>query len=526
MDVLSKSDTLISDVLNRILRCRKVNNLYIYGAIGRELDYLFPVINVIPFREWKGMTGEVIYVHVAYEDDLNEIMQWIKNGKEEKDFIIYVLPTVNISDKNIEVLGVAHNLSMYSSFKGFLFLVGKSFDPPKLQVPDEFQVLAIIHFYNEVDIIEMTIQYLLGQEVDIYLLDNWSDDGSYEIAQKYQKLYPGRIFLERFPLSGKSENYEWYNQLERTEEISRELKYSWFIHYDTDEIRVSPWEGVTLREAIYWIDRQGYNGIENTVIDFRITNNEMNNIFMSDTYFDFRHEKIRFDQFKTWKKTEQIELKSTAGHCADIANPQIYPLKFLNRHYPMRDIRQAEKKIFTDRKPRFMKERAERGWHGHYEKFKKAGDVLFNAEKLLLWESDTFQKLYIPLFMECGLRWDKKEESSLAGIRLPDITKKNIVVYGAGNVGKQVIFELEKRNEIVAWVDKRYENLKAPRCKRIISPEEITKLSYDYIIIAAIKKELVPEIVWELESEYRVDRDKILFIVKDEVKSNSLNLEG
>ena len=286
-------------------------------------------------------------------------------------------------------------------------------------------------------------------------------------------------------------------------------------------MRVSPCRDITLRKAIYWIDSQGYNGIENTVIDFRLTECDDENIFMSDAFFDFRHYKIQFDQFKTWKKTEKIELKSTAGHCADIAYPKIYPLKILNRHYPMRDISQAEKKIFTDRKPRFKKEQKERGWHGHYERFQQTKDILFDSGELLLWGKDTFERLYIPLFMECGVRKEEeKEDNSLNGITLPDITKKRIVLYGAGNIGKRVYFELERRNIIIAWVDKRYEVLKAPRCKKIVSPEEIKKLNYDYIIVAIINRELVSEVVWELEGEYGVGRDEILLIERDEGKNH------
>ena len=123
--------------------------------------------------------------------------------------------------------------------------------------------------------------------------------------------------------------------------------------------------------------------------------------------------------------------------------------------------------------------------------------------------------------MECGVRKEEeKEDNSLTGIKLPDITKKRIVPYGAGNIGKRVYFELERRNIIIAWVDKRYEVLKAPRCKKIVSPEEIKKLNYDYIIVAIINRELVSEVVWELEGEYGVGRDEILLIERDEGKNH------
>ena len=68
--------------------------------------------------------------------------------------------------------------------------------------------------------------------------------------------------------------------------------------------------------------------------------------------------------------------------------------------------------------------------------------------------------------------------------------------------------------------ERRYEVLKAPRCKKIVSPEEIKKLNYDYIIVAIINRELVSEVVWELEGEYGVGRDEILLIERDEGKNH------
>ena len=122
------------------------------------------------------------------------------------------------------------------------------------------------------------------------------------------------------------------------------MNYDWFIHYDADEIRVSFWENVSLRDTIYRVDQLGYNCIENTVIDFKITSNDNQNIFMKDTYFDFGHRKAHFKQVKTWKRTETIELKRSGGHIANVENPSIFPLKMLNRHYPLRSLEQSRKR--------------------------------------------------------------------------------------------------------------------------------------------------------------------------------------
>ncbi|MBD5550026.1 MAG: glycosyltransferase [Lachnospiraceae bacterium] len=510
MDIFSKDNTIISDIINRILNCREIKDLYVFGESVEELECLYPAIHVIKGNTREDMTGEVVYIHIIDREELEQIIPWVMEEKETKDFIIYISSDTDISDEDMKMLGTPHYLDRYSGLTGVLFLTGVSFQSPRgLAVPDEFKVLAVIHFYNEADILERTIQYLLSQEIDLYLLDNWSDDGSYEIAERYQNDYPERIYLEQFPLSGKSENYEWYNQLEKTEKISKELNYDWFIHYDADEMRVSPWENVTLREAIYHIDRQGYNCIENTVIDFRFTKRDSGNIFMEDTFFDFRHDRKLFDQLKTWKKSQKVDLKSAAGHFVHITNPKAYPLKFLNRHYPLRSMEQAEKKVFQDRLPRFQKEHAERGWHGHYDSFKKAEDFIFERSQLLKWGKETFRELYIPLFLECGLRWDNNVSS--AKIDLPNIENGKVIIYGAGNIGKIAYLELAEKNEIAAWVDKLYRQLPAMFCEKVTSPEEIQKLDYDYIILAVKKETLRQEITEELKN-YCIAEEKLLYI--------------
>lgn len=511
MNIFSKDRTIISDIINRILNCREIKELYVFGKTGEELAYLYPAIHLIKEDEAKEMCGDVVYIHVTDRNQLVRMLPWIMKEKKTKDFIIYISHQSEISDEDMKLLGVPYYLDKYFGMTGVLFLVGISFQKnQKLMVPENFKVLAIIHFYNEADILEQTILYLLSQEVNIYLLDNWSDDGGYEIARKYQKDYSERIFLERFPDTGKCDNYEWYNQLEKTELLSKNLDYDWFIHYDADEIRMTPWEGISLREAIYWIDRQGYNCIENTVIDFRFTAQNSENIFMKDTFFDFRHQKTMFNQLKTWKKSQKIELKSSGGHFAHIENPKIYPLKFLNRHYPLRNIEQAGKKVFEDRVPRFKKEQGERGWHTQYEKFKNTEDFIFDKSNLLVWHNSTFHELYIPLFLECGLRWNTNND--FVEMSLPDVENKRLILYGAGNIGKGIYLKLVKKNQMVAWVDKQYEQLPAMYCERVVSPQEILKIDYDYIVLAVKKSDLAQDIKKELIEKYNVSEEKILYI--------------
>lgn len=507
MDILKSNETVISDVINRVMNCRELKELYVYGRHGLELSDLYPAIQIKPIEKPDGTEG-IVYLYAETERDLHDSICWIHKYRKVQDFIVYVVDEAMVSDELLAELGVKYVLSKISKCEGCLFLIGKTFDAPEeIMVPDVFRVLAIVHFYNEADVLGRTIEHLLNQELDVYLIDNWSDDGSFEIAGEYQSRYPGRIYLEHFPKTGRSEYFELYSQLERTEEISRDMDYDWFIHYDADEMRIGPWQNISLRKMIYWADKQGYNCIENTVIDFRLTKAEESDIFMQDVFFDFRHRKLLFNQMKTWKKTKKIELKSSGGHFARMGNPRMYPLKILNRHYPLRSMEQARKKIFHDRLPRFQKEKQERGWHWHYDRFCGEGDILYEAAELLQWKSDTWNKLYIPLFLECGIRWD--EDSLVPDFRFEDIKEKNILLYGAGTLGRKVYLQVARENHIVGWADRNYEKTPHIFCEKIISPEKIKEAEFDCILIAVKNADVQQSILLETV-QLGIDREKIL----------------
>lgn len=375
--------------------------------------------------------------------------------------------------------------------------------------PDDFKVLAVIHLYNEVDIIKKTTEYLLSEGIDVYLVDNWSEDGSFEVIQHLAEINPHRIFIERFPQKHKTDYYDWYHQLERTEQISKELNYDWFIHYDADEMRISPWTGVSLKDTIYRIDQLGFNLIENTVIEFKLTHTFCNSIFMEDVWFDFGHRKGHFEQIKSWKKDNSIDLKNSGGHKAVIDNPRIFPLKILNRHYPLRSVKQAEKKIFYDRKPRFLKEKKERGWHGHYDTILKISDFIHDEKNLIKWDKYTFEEYYIPLFTGAGIYVENEDEGCFMEDYKIEIGS-NIALYGAGKLGIFLFKLLNAKFNIVCWVDSNYKRISYVQGMQIQSPEKLKYVDVEKIIIAVEKEQLADEIRQNILC-YGIGKDKILW---------------
>ncbi len=423
----------------------------------------------------------------------DEIQQYISSGRDVWSVVkgrsILQFLTGRLSHYAVYPLDVKREEYLFISSKYYCF------DYENGECSRNVRVLAIVHCYNEADIIRSTIQYLIDQGIDVYLVDNWSNDGSFQIAEDYKKQYNDKLYIERFPKQDASDDYIWYDQLKRTEEISREMNYDWFIHYDADEIRISPWKNVNLRDAISYIDYLGFNAIENTVIDFRMVDKD-DHIYPDGKFFDFRYKPYWINHLKTWKKNDDIDLKSTGGHYARFKHPKIFPLHFLNKHYPLRSLEQAEKKVFTDRKPRFEAEKSRRGWHGQYDSINTTEDFIFPKEALFEWNEDTFENYYFQLFMEAGLRWDKDNRKW----SIPEIKDRSILLYGAGNAGRYAYEMLSKNNRITQWVDRNYEYYPNIFCREIQSPDQI-KFDYDTIaVIAVINKDAQLEISKKLLS--------------------------
>jgi hypothetical protein len=255
------------------------------------------------------------------------------------------------------------------------------------------RTLAIINLYNEVDIIAEVIHHILHQGIDVKVIDNWSTDGSYEIITRLSEKNQ-RVTVERFP-EYPSDYYEWQKLLNNLEEIASSSDYDWIIHYDADELRFSPWKQITLSDAISFVDAMGYNAIDFTVIDFRPVKKQKNvetNFGDNLIYFEFGRRPGHFIQIKAWKNLVgiRVNLAESGGHEAEFENRRVFPIKFLNKHYPLRNPKQAKKKIFFDRVDRISPEEKAKGWHMQYNNFQPDDEFLWDTDVLIPWNPNVF----------------------------------------------------------------------------------------------------------------------------------------
>jgi len=261
------------------------------------------------------------------------------------------------------------------------------------------RIVAIIAAFNEADIIGQTVRHLIEQGIFVHLIDDGSTDCT-DVALA-PLLASGLLSVERSAFGSKASGgpgvFQWERLLSRKEQLSRELEGDWFLHYDADEFRESPWGHLDLRHGIELVDRLGYNAIDFAVLNFWPTDADVD--AQGDVQRALRHWEpgASFDrvQVKCWKKTAAIDLVTSGGHDARFDGRRVFPIRFLARHYPIRSQTHGQRKVFDERKPRFAQEERARGWHLQYDDVEAGSSFTRPASALTLYDPDAIR---------CGLQ--------------------------------------------------------------------------------------------------------------------------
>jgi len=246
-----------------------------------------------------------------------------------------------------------------------------------------FSATAFICLYNEADIIRDVIRHLGDQGVGVYVIDNWSTDGSGEMAREFW--LEG---YEKFPADGPSPYYSWGPLLRRVEALAHQSTSDWCLLHDADEIRRSPVPGESLLEGLERIDQQGYTAVNFQVYHFMpVDNNYAGNPEQHFRYYTLGHGDCQMRQVKAWKRSGyRVDLASTGGHFAKFPGVVVSPEFFILKHYPLRSAKQAERKVLVERMGRYDPQERAKKWHVQYNDLAISRQWLSRPEDLNEWQ--------------------------------------------------------------------------------------------------------------------------------------------
>lgn len=289
------------------------------------------------------------------------------------------------SGVGVSFIGLTVNNNQNLEKKTILAVIDRRAQPAVSPVPADFRPLAIIASYNDRDIALQTTGKLLDDGIDVHVLDNWSDDGTFEQLSAMAESYPG-LKIERFPAQP-PQYYEWAAILQEKADIAGRHPGRWIIHQDSDEIRSSPWAGISFRHGLWLADRSGFNAVDFTVLDFRPVEDDFDGSSDPEsalTWFEFGKRPGHFNQIKAWKQgADAAELTVSGGHDVRFSDRRVFPYKFLLKHYPLRSVEQARRKIFLERRQRFSPQERQRGWHVQYDGHSEGDTFLWPRDQLL-----------------------------------------------------------------------------------------------------------------------------------------------
>jgi hypothetical protein len=165
-----------------------------------------------------------------------------------------------------------------------------------------------------------------------------------------------------------------------------------------DEILSSPWPGLSYRDALYLVDRSGFNCVDHTIVEFYPVDNGFRAAMDHEAYFrnfDFKRLSHHW-QRKAWKNcgVPASSIK-TAGHDVSFEGRRIYPFKFLLKHYSFRSQAHGEKKVFRERKPRWKPTERARGWHIHYDSIEEGHRFVQSPSDKEVFDESRFNETYL-----------------------------------------------------------------------------------------------------------------------------------
>lgn len=211
--------------------------------------------------------------------------------------------------------------------------------------------VAVIMVRNGVEYAEKCFTHLIENGIEIAVIDQSSDDGTYEICQTF--FDDGLFLLKRVKYPGYC---AWEDILKEKYRLIDEIQADWVIHNDIDECLENPLSKLSLKESIESEDEQGYTALNFNEFVF-LPYDESISFFESPYYYFFEPFAPRL--MRAWKKDANLSGLKSGGHLLE-GDINLSPTNYNLRHYVFTSQQHAFEKYS---KRTFPKNETEKGWH-------------------------------------------------------------------------------------------------------------------------------------------------------------------
>lgn len=238
-------------------------------------------------------------------------------------------------------------------------------------------ILACGFVYNEMDILPYLLKHFKSQGVEVFIFDNFSDDGTWEYLQD------NKIECERIDSDGKMSTIQFFKIM-----IAKwkEMKPDWCIYLDADEFPMT-FQFPSLKELIEDRNRKSFNVITQTRVNFRPTGSE--DFSKGDPQEIYRYYFINLPDGTGHPQCDRIFKYSdgnsliSGGHSVGMLNKRasVEPLDNPIFHYSMRE-NAKEKTLQRFNRRNKDEETGKLAWNTHYKKYVEKDEWVWDKDEL------------------------------------------------------------------------------------------------------------------------------------------------
>ncbi len=232
------------------------------------------------------------------------------------------------------------------------------------------RALGVLLCYNDADILDDAIEWLLQNNHDIIVWDHGSDDGTAEVLDKYNKVFVERRFIAR-----DFDFYKLYGAMSTNLIENHISHYDWISWPDQDEFLEGPSRDMTYYEYITELFNYSFDWVRFNNFNFWFTKED--NPRLTSPVKRIR----RYCLFREGARRIRCWRASVTNIREFNHNPlkgAKFPINFNLRHYPMRSHERMLRRIYKDR------DNIARGAQNvHYNSMKRSIDRLLISPQSL-----------------------------------------------------------------------------------------------------------------------------------------------